>query len=79
MILLTNWCWLPMRRLALGGPRLNQAIGANCGGPGQFDILACNAADKIFGPGAGEQGPVGDVGPGRMLEPTISYEVADAF
>lgn len=59
-------------------PAMNQAMWRDAATQANLNTLLQRGV-RIFGPGAGEQA-CGDVGPGRMLEPTdIAMKVADCF
>ncbi|MFN3579193.1 MAG: bifunctional phosphopantothenoylcysteine decarboxylase/phosphopantothenate--cysteine ligase CoaBC [Pseudomonas sp.] len=59
-------------------PAMNQAMWRDPATQANLDTLLQRGV-KVFGPAAGEQA-CGDIGPGRMLEPTdIAMQVADCF
>ncbi|MEH6492026.1 bifunctional phosphopantothenoylcysteine decarboxylase/phosphopantothenate--cysteine ligase CoaBC [Halopseudomonas sp.] len=59
-------------------PAMNQAMWRDAATQGNLELLLARGV-KVFGPGSGGQA-CGDVGPGRMLEPTdIAARAAECF
>ena len=71
--LLTTLCCATEAPIAVA-PAMNQAMWSNRRTQRNIELLAADAQVTLWGPGQGAQA-CGDVGPGRMLEPAVLFDL----